>query len=103
MKRILVETLEKNNLTTPEIDDGFSSIERIKNNEYKKISTNYYFWRTYDQKEIDLIEENSGKLFGFEMKWTNKKTKSPKLWLETYENAEYKEINRDNYLDFVIG
>lgn len=83
--------------------ENFILIERIKNNEYKKISTNYYFWRTYDQKEIDLIEENSGKLFGFEMKWTNKKTKSPKLWLETYENAEYKEINRDNYFDFVIG
>lgn len=82
--------------------ENFVLIERIKHNEYKKISTNYYFWRTYDQKEIDLIEENSGKLFGFEMKWTNKKTKSPKLWLETYENAEYKEINRDNYLDFVI-
>lgn len=82
--------------------ENFLIIERMKRNSYINLSTNYYFWRTYDQKEIDLIEENSGKLFGFEMKWANKKTKAPKLWLETYKNGEYKEINRDNYLEFVV-
>lgn len=83
--------------------ENFLITERLKKNSYTNLSTNYYFWRTYDQKEVDLIEENSGKLFGFEMKWTNKKTKAPKLWLETYENAEYKEVNKDNYLDFVTN
>jgi len=82
--------------------ENFLIIERLKKNSYTNLSTNYYFWRTYDQKEIDLIEENSGKLFGFEMKWFDKKSKAPKLWLETYKNAEYKEINRENYLDFVM-
>jgi predicted AAA+ superfamily ATPase len=30
---------------------------------------NAYFWRTYDQKEIDCIEEHGGKLHGYEFKW----------------------------------
>lgn len=82
--------------------ENFLIAERLKKNSYTNLSTNYYFWRTYDQKEIDLVEENSGKLFGFEFKWRNQKTKPPKLWLETYPNAQYQEINIDNYLDFLI-
>ncbi len=82
--------------------ENFLMIERRKRNTYKQFFTNYYFWRTYDQEEIDLVEENSGKLFGYEFKWKEKKSKPPKLWLETYENAEYEEVNRGNFRKFVI-
>jgi hypothetical protein len=82
--------------------ENFLMIERMKRNSYIKFNTNYYFWRTYEQQEIDLIEENSGKLFGFEFKWQNKNVKPPKIWLETYNNASFKEINRENYFDFVL-
>ncbi|MEI6463018.1 MAG: ATP-binding protein [bacterium] len=82
--------------------ENFLMVERMKKNNYINFSTNYYFWRTYEQQEIDLIEENSGKLFGYEFKWKESKTSAPRLWLETYKNAEYKEINNENYLDFVI-
>lgn len=82
--------------------ENFLMIERRKRNTYANFNTNYYFWRTYDKDEIDLVEENSGKLFGFEFKWKEKKRKPPALWLDVYENAEYKEINRGNYLDFVV-
>ncbi|MDP3982957.1 MAG: ATP-binding protein [bacterium] len=81
--------------------ENFLMIERRKRNSYKDFNTNYYFWRTYDQKEIDLIEENSGKLNGFEFKWQEKQSKPPKLWLETYYNASYSEVNKENYLDFI--
>jgi predicted AAA+ superfamily ATPase len=81
--------------------ENFLIVERMKKNTYHHFSTNYYFWRTYDQQEIDLVEENSGKLFGHEFKWQNKKTKPPKLWLETYANASYQEVNSTNYLDFI--
>lgn len=82
--------------------ENFLIIERLKKNSYSNKSTNYYFWRTYDQQEIDLIEENSGQFFGFEFKWKNQKSKTPKLWLKTYDNAGYQEINNQNYLDFII-
>ena len=81
--------------------ENFLIIERMKRNAYVFFSTNYYFWRTYDQQEIDLVEENGGKLFGYEFKWKPRKAKVPRLWLETYKNASFQEISVDNYLDFV--
>jgi uncharacterized protein len=81
--------------------ENFIVMERLKKQAYEPIFSNNYFWRTYDQKEIDWVEEREGKLFGYEIKWGDKKTKEPKLWRETYKNAEYKVINRENYLKFV--
>ncbi len=78
-------------------------VERMKKRTYDNVYANQYFWRTYDQKEIDLVEERDGKLFGYEFKWNTKKTpKAPKSWLETYKNATYEVITPDNYLDFIL-
>ncbi len=81
--------------------ENFIVMERLKKQAYKPIFSNNYFWRTYDQKEIDWVEEREGKLFGYEIKWGGKKVKEPKLWKETYETAEFQMIDRDNYLEFV--
>ena len=82
--------------------ENFVFLERMKTRTYKQIYANQYFWRTWDQKEVDLIEERGGKLYGYEMKWnTRKKIKPPKLWLDTYPEAEFKVITPENYLDFV--
>lgn len=83
--------------------ENFLFIERIKRNEYMSHRPNYYYWRTYDQKEIDLIEESGGRLRGFEFKWKPiKKTKPPKDWLKTYGNATYEIITEENYRDFIL-
>ncbi|EKD86251.1 MAG: hypothetical protein ACD_37C00389G0001 [uncultured bacterium] len=81
--------------------ENFLTVERMKRNEYSNVHPNYYFWRTYDQKEIDLIEEIGGELNGYEFKWTNKTTGSKKEWLDTYKNSHLEIINRDNYFDFL--
>lgn len=81
--------------------ENFMVIERLKKQSYKSISANNYFWRTWDQKEIDWVEEREGKLFGYEFKWNNQKIKLPKEFLETYKEASIEVINQDNYLDFV--
>jgi len=75
--------------------------ERFKKQEYLNKQANNYFWRTYDRKEIDLIEECGGKLHAYEIKWSEKKTKFPKEWIETYDNSEYYLINKNNYLEFI--
>jgi uncharacterized protein len=54
----------------------------------------YHFWRTYDGKEIDYVEEHDDGLFGFECKWSLKRQ-------EPYPDATYSVITPDNYLDFV--
>jgi uncharacterized protein len=76
-------------------------MEKIKAANIFKKPANFYFWRTYDQQEIDLIEERDGKLRGYEIKWKKKNAKAPEEWLKTYENSSFKVINRDNYSKFI--
>lgn len=83
--------------------ENFLFIERLKRRSYYPLYANYYFWRTYDQQEIDLVEERDGRLFGYEFKWSTRKTPlAPKSWQATYPNAEFQVITPDNYLDFVL-
>jgi hypothetical protein len=81
--------------------ENYCISERLKRNHYLSKSCNYYFWRTYDQKEIDLIEESGGALSAFEFKWTEKKTRTPGLFLETYLNSSFQMIHNQNYLEFI--
>mgnify|MGYP001101239967 FL=1 len=82
--------------------ENFIISERIKRNNYKRAHVNSYFWRTYTGAELDYIEESSGKLSGFEIKWKKKKAKIPKSWTENYENADFEVINSENYQDFLL-
>jgi len=78
--------------------ENFMVMERIKKQHYHKIFSNNYFWRTYDKKEVDFVEERNGKLYGYEFKWNPKKIKIQKEWLATYSNANFEIINKDNFL-----
>ena len=82
--------------------ENFLFIERIKKQSYLQLFSNNYFWRTYDQKEIDFIEERNGRLYGFEFKWGRKKSPSPKLWLDTYADSSFEIITKENFLDFIL-
>lgn len=82
--------------------ENFLFIERLKKKTYKNIYGNNYFWRTWEQHEIDLIEERDGKLFGFEFKWGKVKSTSAKTFLDTYKESEFTVIDRSNYLDFIL-
>lgn len=87
---------------TGQLWENYIVMERVKKQEYKNIYANNYFWRTYDQKEIDWVEEREGKLFGYEIKWSeDKKPSAPKDWIDTYANAEYEVVNKENYLEFI--
>jgi Predicted ATPase (AAA+ superfamily) len=82
--------------------ENFCIAERIKYNSYHGVYSNNYFWRTYDQKEIDYIEERDGKLFAYEFKFNKESAKKPVKFLETYPDSEFKTINRDNYYNFLM-
>lgn len=78
--------------------------ERIKFQKYSGMIVNNYFWRTYDQQEIDWVEERGGKLYGYEFKWsTRKNPKEPGGWRNNYPNSEFKVINPDNYKEWIKG
>ncbi len=82
--------------------ENFLFSERLKTRHYKKIYANEFFWRTYDQKEIDLIEEREGNIFAYEFKWKAKKYTPPKLWADTYPDSEFLVIDRENFLEFLV-
>jgi predicted AAA+ superfamily ATPase len=76
--------------------------ERIKRNSYSRSYAQMYFWRTQQQQEVDLIEEQDGRLTAFEFKWnTKKKAKLPKTFIDNYPNTDFKVISPDNYVEFV--
>lgn len=84
--------------------ENFLVVERMKYRAYTNRYANAYFWRTYGQQEVDLIEDYDGKLHGYEFKWSGTKApKVPREWKATYPDATYEVINRTNYLDFVAS
>ena len=76
--------------------------ERIKANYNGGLSKEFYFWRTYDNQEIDLIEESSDSLIALEFKWGNKKPNVPGAFKEAYPNATFDVVNKDNYLTYIM-
>lgn len=84
-----------------EIWENYILAERMKWREYSRVSGNAYFWRTYDKKEIDLVEDRQGKLHGYEVKWGKTSKRAPKDWRVHYPRADFKIIHRDNYLEFI--
>lgn len=83
--------------------ENYLAVERIKKQNYQKITTNNYFWRTYDQQELDWLEERGNELAGFEFKWNeNKKSKIPTAFGKAYPEATFEVINKQNYLDFIL-
>lgn len=82
--------------------ENFLISERIKQIEYKQSLARTYFWRTRQQQEVDFVEENEAKIFGYEFKWKKKKNQRlPKTFTETY-NAVTKVVDRDNFRKFVV-
>ena len=82
--------------------ENYLAVERVKKQNYLKTKTNNYFWRTYDQQELDWLEEKGDALAGFEFKWSEtKKSKVPAAFAKGYPDATFEVINRSNYLDFI--
>lgn len=80
--------------------ENFCITERIKFNQNHRRFVNTYFWRTYDQKEIDYIEEKDGHLTCFEFKYAEGATgKFPAEFSETYPNSSFKVITPGNFYE----
>lgn len=81
--------------------ENFMIMERIKTRSYLGIPGQNYFWRTWEQKEIDLIEERDGSLFAYEFKWSNKKQpRAPKQFTEAYPGSHFIVVTPNNWSDF---
>lgn len=75
--------------------------ERRKANYNEGLHKDFYFWRTYDKQEIDLIEESSNGLTAMEFKWGGKIPSIPKAFQEAYPNVNFHVVNRENYFKYI--
>jgi len=82
--------------------ENFVINERMKNNIYDKKLVRSYFWRTYNGTEIDIVEEENGKLSAFELKANNKITGIPPSWMQDYPDSSFQVINLENWTDFLL-
>ena len=83
--------------------ENYLTVERRKVNQTAGRSVNSYFWRTYDQKEIDCIEEHGGKLYGFEFKWSQKELRraTRSEFMTAYPGSSLETVNQDNFEEFL--
>lgn len=84
--------------------ENYLTIERRKANQVSGRSVNSYFWRTYDQKEIDCVEEHSGRIFGYEFKWRDSELRrvTRKEFSDAYPGSVLATINLENFEDFLL-
>lgn len=82
--------------------ENFVINEMRKQNEYGQVYANFYFWRSTDQKEIDLVIEKDNFLHTYEIKWNpHKKATLTKSFSNSYQNYSFEVINKDNFFEFI--
>lgn len=77
--------------------------ERIKYNSYRNYQPQYFFWRTYDGQEIDLLELTNGQLQALECKWKAAKAKKPVAFAKAYPEAHFTIVDQDNYMEWITN
>jgi len=84
--------------------ENFCIVERMKYNMNMRRFVNSWFWRTYDQKEVDYIEEEGGRMTAVEFKFRDKsggKTRVIKEFQDTYPGSTFLTVTKENIWDFI--
>lgn len=77
--------------------------EMYKINTYYKHYGEFYFWRSHDQQEVDLVIRKDNMLKAFEIKWSsNKKPRLNKTFSSNYPKHSFQFINHENVEDFMV-
>jgi len=82
--------------------ENFIISERQKMNAWVRPSVQAYFWRSYNQSEVDYIEYYKQQLAAFEIKWNaKKKHKITKSFTNLYPNASTEILTPENFVNFI--
>lgn len=83
--------------------ENYLMAERKKKLRYDNSNVTSYFWRTTQQQEIDLVEEDANVLGVFEFKWNGKrKVKFSKTFTKAYPHAITHVVSPSNYEEFLL-
>jgi len=72
--------------------------ERQRLHQRNRAWVQFYFWRNYNQQEVDLIEKQGDQILAIECKLTASKRVS-KAFLNSYPEASFEIITESNYLE----
>lgn len=76
-------------------------IERIKYQNNHEIQANRYFWRTYNNIEVDYLEERDGELYAFECKFKERSSRGLKIFQEEYKNSKSIIVHKENLFESI--
>ena len=84
--------------------ENFCIAERMKRQSYQSSFAHSWFWRTQQQKEIDYLEEEDGRLSAYEFKWSNSKShvRCPASFSTAYPNVPFHVITPQNIDEFIL-
>lgn len=84
--------------------ENFLIAERLKLLNYNEFYGQTYFWRTFQQQEIDYLEEADGKISAYEFKWKEgAKARVSQTFTSSYNMQDFKVINSRNYYEFLLS
>ncbi|MDQ7823620.1 MAG: ATP-binding protein [Candidatus Eremiobacteraeota bacterium] len=79
--------------------ESFVAAEMLKREAGESQKSTFYFWRTYEQKEVDLVSDKNGVITAYEVKLkAPKKTPGFSAFLKAYPGAETLLITAENLL-----
>ena len=82
--------------------ENFCVSEIVRQKQTLGVNSEFYFWRTYDGAEIDLLERKNGLINAFEFKWKLKrKTAIPASFNERYKPVSYRVITPENFYELL--
>jgi uncharacterized protein len=81
--------------------ENFVIAERIKSNHNQGRFPNTWFWRSHQKQEVDYLEEEGGKLSGYEIKWKEKRLKISPAFASAYPDCPVTLVNSDNLMEFI--
>jgi predicted AAA+ superfamily ATPase len=86
---------------TGKLWENFIISERMKWLAWNNPDAKSYFWRNYNQSEVDYVEVDKKQICAYEMKWnSSKKYKITAAFTNTYPEAQTQLINPINFINF---
>jgi predicted AAA+ superfamily ATPase len=83
--------------------ENYIMAERMKYLRYREPTTTLSFWRTTQQQEIDLVEDNGEYLSAYEFKWAaTKKVRFPQTFTDNYAGSKTFVVSPKNMEEFLL-
>lgn len=83
--------------------ENFFIAERIKHLKNNQSRHAPHFWRTYQQQEVDYIEEHPDGLLAAEIKTSPGRGRIPRAFMDAYPQAKSLLVSPNNWRDFIYA